>query len=66
MTPLPTVTLPFRWDGARLAPRRPPPRMGEHTAEVLADLGFDGAEIEALRARGVVHTEAEDGVGRWG
>jgi crotonobetainyl-CoA:carnitine CoA-transferase CaiB-like acyl-CoA transferase len=49
-----TVALPVRWDGARLAPRRPPPRLGEHTREVLADLGLAGAEIDALHARGVV------------
>ncbi len=27
---------------------RPPPRMGEHTEEVLAELGYDRAAIEAL------------------
>lgn len=58
-----TVALPVRWDGARPAPRRPPPRIGEHTTEILAELGFTDAEIEALRARGVVQagaSEAED------
>ena len=49
-----TVALPVRWDGVRPAPRRPPPRVGEHTCEVLGALGFEAAEIEALRARGVV------------
>ena len=29
------------------------PRYGEHTAEVLTELGFDAAGIESLRARGV-------------
>jgi crotonobetainyl-CoA:carnitine CoA-transferase CaiB-like acyl-CoA transferase len=29
---------PIRLDGARSAVRRPPPRLGEHTAEVLAEL----------------------------
>ena len=28
--------------------RRLPPRLGEHTAEVLAECGYDAAEIEAL------------------
>ena len=50
-----TVALPVRWDGARSVPRRPPPRLGEHTSEILAELGLAPAEIEALRARGVVH-----------
>jgi len=30
------------------------PRLGEHTSEVLAELGFDTARIAELRARGVV------------
>ncbi len=28
--------------------RRPPPRLGEHTAEVMASLGFSAAEIEQV------------------
>ena len=34
--------------------RRPPPRLGEHTEEVLAELGYDAAAVEALKAEGVV------------
>jgi crotonobetainyl-CoA:carnitine CoA-transferase CaiB-like acyl-CoA transferase len=34
--------------------RRPAPRLGEHTDEILAGLGYDRAEIAALRAEGVV------------
>jgi alpha-methylacyl-CoA racemase len=33
---------------------RPAPGLGEHTEEVLGEAGFSGAEIEDLRARGVV------------
>ncbi len=51
---LQTVTLPLRWNGARMAPREGPPRVGEHTAEILGALGLNGSEIEALRASGVV------------
>lgn len=36
-----------------LAPARPP-RLGEHTDEILAELGFAAAQIEDLRTRGVV------------
>ncbi|WP_281940562.1 CaiB/BaiF CoA transferase family protein [Micromonospora sp. AKA38] len=36
------------------AVRRPPPRPGEHTDEVLADAGVDAARIAALRAAGAV------------
>jgi len=34
--------------------RLAPPMLGQHTAEVLADLGFGLAEIERLRAEGTV------------
>jgi crotonobetainyl-CoA:carnitine CoA-transferase CaiB-like acyl-CoA transferase len=34
--------------------RRPPPRKGEHTDEVLAEAGYAPEEIAALRAAGVV------------
>ncbi|HKS90052.1 MAG TPA: CoA transferase [Stellaceae bacterium] len=34
--------------------RRPAPRLGEHTDEILASLGYDAAEIAALHAERVV------------
>ncbi len=34
--------------------RLPPPRMGEHTTEVLRSVGIDEAEIDDLRVAGVV------------
>ncbi|MFA6242475.1 MAG: CaiB/BaiF CoA-transferase family protein [Candidatus Hydrogenedentales bacterium] len=34
--------------------RRPPPQLGEHTAEVLAQLGYDHEACEKLRAEGVL------------
>jgi formyl-CoA transferase len=33
---------------------RPPPTLGEHTEEVLAALGYDGAAIAGLRAKGAI------------
>jgi crotonobetainyl-CoA:carnitine CoA-transferase CaiB-like acyl-CoA transferase len=34
--------------------RRPAPRLGEHTAEILASLGLTAAETEGLKSRGIV------------
>jgi crotonobetainyl-CoA:carnitine CoA-transferase CaiB-like acyl-CoA transferase len=34
--------------------RTPPPLMGEHTDEVLRELGYDDERIEALRAAEVI------------
>ena len=31
-----------------------PPDLGEHTAEILSELGFAGSEIEALRKEGII------------
>jgi crotonobetainyl-CoA:carnitine CoA-transferase CaiB-like acyl-CoA transferase len=45
---LSTVSQPLRFDGARTEVRRPAPMHGEHTAEVLQELGYSEAEIRAL------------------
>jgi crotonobetainyl-CoA:carnitine CoA-transferase CaiB-like acyl-CoA transferase len=37
---LPTVAAPFLFDGARLAPSASAPALGEHTAEVLREIGM--------------------------
>ena len=33
---------------------RPPPRMGEHTSEVLGEVGISEAQVEGLRSTGIV------------
>jgi crotonobetainyl-CoA:carnitine CoA-transferase CaiB-like acyl-CoA transferase len=43
-------------DMSRTPPRidRPPPTLGEHTEEILAALGYDGAAIAELRDNGAI------------
>ncbi len=45
---------PCQFDGDHLVIRRRAPHAGEHTAEVLAEAGFDAAEIEELRSAGAL------------
>ena len=46
--------LPILLDGRRPGLRLQPPRVGEHTDELLASLGYDASEIRELKARGIV------------
>lgn len=43
---------PVRFPGADDGPKGPAPRFGEHTRDVLAELGYSEAEIDALYASG--------------
>ena len=52
--PEPTVALPLSVDGERVRHRRQPPRLGEHTDEILRGLGYTDAELETLAADGVI------------
>jgi crotonobetainyl-CoA:carnitine CoA-transferase CaiB-like acyl-CoA transferase len=49
-----TLAHPIRYDGKALGMRRVPPSIGEHTAEVMWELGYKSDEIEDLRQREVV------------
>ena len=43
------VASPMKFSATPVRYERPPPLLGEHTAEVLAELGLDAAEVDALR-----------------
>jgi crotonobetainyl-CoA:carnitine CoA-transferase CaiB-like acyl-CoA transferase len=48
------VGSPIALDGAGRGSLRPPPLLGQHTEEVLSELGLDAAELAALRRERVI------------
>ncbi len=46
--------IPFKFATTPGSIRRPPPLLGQHTDEVLTELGYSASEIERLRASGSV------------
>ena len=48
--------LPLSFDDERAVHRSPPPAVGQHTAEILAEAGYQPDEFAALAARGVITT----------
>lgn len=49
-----TTLLPLALAGARLPVRADPPRLGQHTRELLAGIGYGGGEIDRLIEQGAV------------
>ena len=49
-----TTLFPFTMGGTRLGVRLQPPRMGEHTRELLASLDYTSAQVDALYASAAV------------
>lgn len=56
--PLKGVAQPLRFDGERCPQRLSPPLCGEHTADILSELGWAEADIQALVAQGLAATPA--------
>src|SRR5581483_12218474 len=48
------VAVMVRLSDAKERPGRPAPELGQHTREVLGELGYGGAEVEELFSEGVV------------
>jgi crotonobetainyl-CoA:carnitine CoA-transferase CaiB-like acyl-CoA transferase len=49
------IPTPVFGTAAREASRHAPPALGEHTRQVLREAGFDGSELDALLAAGVLY-----------
>jgi crotonobetainyl-CoA:carnitine CoA-transferase CaiB-like acyl-CoA transferase len=49
-----TTLFPLRMDGQRLGVRLDPPRLGQHTAELLQGLGYTADGVAVLQASGAV------------
>ena len=49
-----TTLFPITLEGRRLGVRMSPPRLGEHTRELLEGVGYTAAQIDELVARGAV------------
>ena len=49
-----TVLLPLTLDDERPGVRLNPPRLGEHSAELLRELGYDAAQIESMSRQKII------------
>src|SRR6202022_986952 len=49
-----TISSPIQVHGVAKVPARRAPGLGEHTEEILRELGFNATEIDGLRASGAI------------
>jgi crotonobetainyl-CoA:carnitine CoA-transferase CaiB-like acyl-CoA transferase len=45
-----SIANPIRFSNTPVSYRLPPPLLGEHTAEILQNLGYAAAEVKAMTA----------------
>lgn len=49
-----SVAQPIRFNGERTRLHKAPPMLGQHSAEILRELGFDEAQVQAMAQAGAV------------
>ena len=54
-----SMRVPSRWSGTQPEPSRHAPQLGEHSFEVLSELGYDDQEIEAFVANAVIEAPTD-------
>ena len=54
-TSVPQIANPIKFSRTAIKYHRPPPMLGEHTAEVLASIGLTPGNLDELHAAGVIH-----------
>jgi crotonobetainyl-CoA:carnitine CoA-transferase CaiB-like acyl-CoA transferase len=57
--PLRTIAMPVVFDGLTRSVRRPPPTLGQHTVEILRELGHDARHIDALLQAGAIQASSD-------
>jgi crotonobetainyl-CoA:carnitine CoA-transferase CaiB-like acyl-CoA transferase len=51
---VPLVVSPMRFADAPLSTPKAPPLLGEHSEDILRELGYDAARIAELRSAGAI------------